>query len=269
MMNRNKEIWKDLLIIDDEQLIIDSLSKICELENYSYDSVNDAEDAKELILSKTYRLLICDIMMPKMDGFQFIEYLRDKNIITPIVITTGYSTFENAVRSLKQGAIGFIPKPFSVDEIISVIRRSLEYSKIMDHFDCPEKNGSVLISSPPKYFRLGYSVWANLDKEGTILIGVTSLFVETIVHPVTMKLEEPGEFLTQGKACIEVSAGDDTIHTIYCPISGKILEVNPEINISTDIILKDPYFKGWIYRIIPNDLDNDFKNLLSCSSDRF
>ncbi|MBI5731312.1 MAG: response regulator, partial [Ignavibacteriales bacterium] len=168
----------NILIIDDEEVVISSISKIATSEGYLVDSVLDAYSALQKISSSKYDLIICDIMLPGMDGFQFLAELESKRIETPVVMTTGYSTIENAVKSLYAGAIEFIPKPFTVDEMISVISRGIKYGSIIK-LRKSNDDSVILVPCPAKYYRLGYSGWMNKDNDGSVLIGATDSFIKT------------------------------------------------------------------------------------------
>ena len=85
-----------------------------------------SSDAAKAINNADNDLIICDIMLPDIDGFEFLEKLHSMEIKTPVIITTGFSTVENAVKSLYSGAIDFLPKPFTFDELISNIKRGLK-----------------------------------------------------------------------------------------------------------------------------------------------
>ena len=111
----------DILVIDDEQVIIDAVVKICKLENHNVDAAINVKTAIEKISKNYYSIIVCDIMMPDGDGFQILDELRNKNIDSALIMMTGYSTVENAVNSLYQGAVDFIPKPFTVDELLSSV----------------------------------------------------------------------------------------------------------------------------------------------------
>ena len=116
----------DILIIDDEQVVIDSVVKVVSSEGFKVDSAENASKALKKIMSNHYRLIICDIMMPEMNGFQFLKEINNMNNITPVIMTSGYSTIDNAIKSLLEGAIGFLPKPFTMNELMSRILRGLK-----------------------------------------------------------------------------------------------------------------------------------------------
>ncbi len=262
----------DILVIDDEQVIIEAVRKICNSENYSVDSSLDANDALKKIDSNNYKLIVCDIMMPEMDGFEFLDQLHIRKIDTPVIMTTGFSTVENAVKSLYKGAIDFIPKPFTVDEILNSIFRGMKYLEIQEKIKAQNESGDnstiIYVTCPSKYFRLGYSSWLAPDSTGSVLVGVTDLFlkaIETITKLETFKIDDE---VVQGNPLAFISTNDGLTHTVLSPISGRIIEQNTKLINNSNLIEKDPYFEGWFYRIIPSDYEYELKNLTACSSDR-
>ncbi|MFA7227603.1 MAG: response regulator [Melioribacteraceae bacterium] len=258
---------KNILIIDDEQVVIDSISKIAMMGDYSYETVMDAQSALEKISGEDFDLIICDIMLPGMDGFQFLSAIESKRIDTPVIMTTGFSTIENAVKSLYSGAIEFVPKPFTVDELTSVIHRGMKYSAL--HRMRKLKEDSVLIvPCPAKYLRLGYSAWMNLDFDGSVLIGATDFFIKTLEQIRKIELLPINEILTQASSAVKFETEDGLVHQLYSVISGTIIEINERLLNEPELLEKDPYFEGWIYRIIPSELAYEIKLLIPCSSDR-
>ncbi len=257
----------NILIIDDEKVIIDSIAKIVDLEGYSYDYALDFQSALEKIFSNYYNLIICDIMLPARDGFQILYELESKRIETPVIITTGYSTIENAVKSLYLGAIDYIPKPFSIDEMISVIKRGMRYSEMI----CQKKknkNNLLLVPCPAKYYRLGYSCWMNKEHDGSVILGATDFFIKTIEPILNIELMNVTDTLAQAMPSVKFSTKDGLAHQMFAAISGKIIARNEKLIGNSELIEKDPYFEGWIYKIIPSELEYEMKQLIPCSSDR-
>jgi CheY-like chemotaxis protein len=261
------ENHKNILIIDDEQVVIDSISKIVMMENYSCDTVMDAQSALEKISAGSYDLIICDIMLPGMDGFQFLSVVESKRIDTPVIMTTGFSTIENAVKSLYSGAIEFVPKPFTVDELTSVIHRGMKYSSLLQMKKTRE-DSVLIVPCPAKYLRLGYSAWMNIDFDGSVYIGATDFFIKTLEQIKKIELMQINDILTQASAAVKIETEDGLIHQLYSVISGTIIEKNEKLSDEPELLEKDPYFEGWIYRIIPSELAYEMKLLIPCSSDR-
>ena len=262
----------NILVIDNEKVIIDAVVKICSFENYSVDEALNVKTAIEKISKNYYSIIVCDIMMPDGDGFQVLNELQTRNIDSALIMMTGYSTVENAVNSLYQGAIDFIPKPFTVDELLSSIYRASKYQQIKEK----EKQSSIkdqkielyYVDCPTKYFRLGHSSWLCEERDGTVLIGICDLFLKTIDSVIVMEFLEPEEEIAMGVSCLTITSGDERTHKILSPVSGRIIEVNQILKLNSNLIEKDPYFEGWVYRAIPADLGYEIKNLIPCSSDR-
>ncbi|MFO7445849.1 MAG: response regulator [Ignavibacteriaceae bacterium] len=263
---------RDILVVDDEQVVIDAVTKICSAEGFTVDSANGAVIGINKIEKNSYKLIICDIMMPVIDGFGFLEELHKRKITSPVIMTTGFSTVENAVKSLYTGAIDFIPKPFTADEILNAVFRAVKYIEIQNNiskFLNGQSDVSIIyVPCPAKYYRLGYSSWVVEENTGSMLIGVTDLFLKTIDNVTGIELSRRDDEIVQGNACGQITDKEGRVHPLLSPVSGRIIEVNEEIKINNSIIEKDPYFKGWFYRIIPSDSEYELKSLTNCSSDR-
>ena len=262
----------DILVIDDEQVIVEAVDKICKLEDYPVDAALNVKTALEKISKHHYPIIICDIMLPDGDGFQILTKLQKINYNTALIMMTGYSTVENAVNSLYQGAIDFIPKPFTVDELLSSVVRTQKYLEIKkkqaEIFKQNNKNDLLYVTCPSKYLRLGYLSWVMQENDGSVLIGACDLFLKTIESVKEIELQSTDEEIAQGVSCVIIKSDDERIHKILSPVSGRIIEVNQKIIHNPNIIEKDPYFEGWIYRVIPADIGYETKFLIPCSSDR-
>ncbi len=261
-----------ILAIDDEQVILDSIVKLCSLENWQVDTAIDTESGLEKLSNKTYQLIISDIMMPGMDGFGLLEYLREKEISVPVIITTGFSTVENAVKALYTGAVDFLPKPFTLEELLSSVSRALQYSTIRDRQKAAMlKNDTetlLYIPCPAKYRRLGYGGWAFLEADGSVKIGLTDLFLRTIQSTIKhIDLLSADNEIVQGNSCFQIETDDELTHSLLAPLSGRILKVNEQILADITLIEKDPYFNGWFYTIVPANLEFELKYLIPCSSE--
>jgi CheY-like chemotaxis protein/glycine cleavage system H lipoate-binding protein len=261
---------RDILVIDDEEVITSAVNKICSAEGLSVDVAEQGTIGLELLDTCSYRLIICDIMMPGIDGFQFLKETARRNLPTPVVMATGYSTVENAVNSLYCGAIDFISKPFTADELITVVRRGVKYDALLKEASAGAAGATsiVFVPCPPKYFRLGYISWAMVESAGTVLVGLTDLFLKTIDGIHRIDLAPVDDEVVLGSSCVAITSAEGLIHNAMCPISGRIVEVNGAVSREPERIEKDPYFAGWLYRILPSDLEYDLQHLTSCSSDR-
>jgi len=261
----------DILVIDDEQVVEDAVVKICALDNHKVDVAANVKSAIEKISKNYYPIIICDIMMPDGDGFQILEELHNRNIDSSVIMTTGYSTVENAVNSLYKGAIDFIPKPFTVDELLSSVYRANKYQQIKSKqtiFSVQNENRELLyVTCPGKYMRLGYASWMFEERDGSVLIGVCDLFLKTIESVKEIELQKPEEEVMQGISCISITSITERTHKVLSPVSGRIVEVNENLLANSSLIEKDPYFEGWVYRVIPTDIEYEKKHLIMSSSE--
>ncbi len=262
----------DILVIDDEPVVLDAVVKLCSAEGFQVDTAAHALEGLKKIAQAGYRLIVCDIMMPDMDGFQFLERLAEKHIATPVIITTGYSTVENAVKSLYLGAIDFLAKPFTVEELLSTVRRGMKYQELSQSFNAAARERNdlypVYVPCPPSYYRLGYAGWVKVESDGSVKTGLSDLFIKVLGGIRRIEFFEREEETVQGNVCARVETEDQLIHNLLAPITGKILNFNEALSQNCALVEKDPYFRGWLYTILPSDLEYELKHLTPCSSDR-
>jgi CheY-like chemotaxis protein/glycine cleavage system H lipoate-binding protein len=257
---------RDILVIEDELSVTQAVLMVCEEEGMTASAVDNASEALRRLQNGTFRLVLCDIMMQGIDGFQFLEELARAGIDVPVIMMTGYSTVENAVKSLAAGAIDYIPKPFTADELLTAIRRSLRSSAILavaESAGLERRNSVEYVSCPDHYYRLGYVSWVLMEDEGTARIGICDLFLKATEGIRDLSLSEPGEDLVQGIPCAVATSPDGSEHGIMCPMSGKVLEVNAEALAKPSLVEKDPYFKGWLYRVLPSNPESNLRWLTS------
>jgi len=121
-----------ILVVDDEKDIRQLIGQILSDEGYKVCLASNSETAMEEINSKSPDLIILDIWLKdsNMDGIEILKTVRsnDKNI--PVVIISGHGNIEIAVAAVKQGAYDFLEKPFNTDQLIVVIKRALEASRL-------------------------------------------------------------------------------------------------------------------------------------------
>lgn len=260
---------RDLLVVDDEPVVAGAVARVARGEGLSADEAGSGPEGLALLAARPYRLVVCDVMMTGMDGFRFLAEAAKVRPGTPVLMTTGYATVETAVRSLTAGAEDFVPKPFTADELVAALKRALRRRALSAVAAGPGPRESLpFVPCPPKYHRLGAVSWTVGEDEGTALVGLTDLFLKTVDGAAAVELLAPGDEVAQGRPCaVVVSAAGDR-HPVMCPVSGRIVAANQRAAQSPRALEKDPYFEGWLYRLVPVDLASDLRNLVSCSSDR-
>ena len=122
----------DILIVDDERDIRELMADILEDEGYATRLAGNSDECMAQINAEPPALLILDIWLKdsNMDGIDILKRVRRDNPDIPVVIISGHGNIEIAVAAIKQGAYDFIEKPFNIDQLLVVIRRAMETSRL-------------------------------------------------------------------------------------------------------------------------------------------
>ena len=115
-----------LLIVDDEQSMRDFLAIMLKKEGYEVDTVEDGDEAIKAIEEDIYDLVITDIKMPGRSGLEVLHHVKQISPGTLVIVITAFSSTEDAVSAMKQGALDYITKPFEIEKIKLVIKNALE-----------------------------------------------------------------------------------------------------------------------------------------------
>ena len=111
-----------ILLAEDERSLSRAIVAILERNNYSVDAVYDGAEALDYIESGNYDAVIMDIMMPRVDGISAIKTMRERGIMTPILILSAKSEVDDKVEGLDSGANDYLTKPFEIKELLARIR---------------------------------------------------------------------------------------------------------------------------------------------------
>jgi CheY-like chemotaxis protein len=107
-----------ILAVDDEPIVLDSFRKILVLAGYSVDTVETGPEALALVRRNDYEFVFADLKMPGMDGLDVVKAVRHLRPDIDVAIITGYATVESAVSAMKFGAMDYVQKPFTEDELV-------------------------------------------------------------------------------------------------------------------------------------------------------
>ena len=118
-----------ILLVDDEPSILSVLSTLLKAEEYDTTSALGGENARELLMSEEFDLLLSDIRMSPVNGMELLRLAHERNPSMPVIMLTAYGSVETAIEALKLGAFDYITKPFKVDELLITVQRALEYNK--------------------------------------------------------------------------------------------------------------------------------------------
>lgn len=115
-----------VLIVEDEYNLADAIKERLEKEKLTVNIVEDGEEGYYYASTNTYDLIILDVMLPNMSGFQVLNKLRTDNISSKIIMLTARSTIEDKLNGLENGADDYLTKPFHMDELVARVNIQLK-----------------------------------------------------------------------------------------------------------------------------------------------
>ena len=116
-----------ILIVEDEMPIVDLISMGLKANGYKIDYALDGEVGADLIEKNHYDLILLDIMLPKFDGYELLEYAKGEQI--PVIFITAKGELKDRVKGLNMGADDYIVKPFEMEELIARVNSLLRRFK--------------------------------------------------------------------------------------------------------------------------------------------
>jgi len=120
---------QSVLIVDDEEIIRDFLSEV--LEDYEVTLASDGDEAIEKLTNKRFDLIITDLRMQRVAGEEVVRKATETYPDQKVIVMSGYSSLYSASQSVRNGACGFLSKPFSIKELLSAVDTALS--------DCEQK----------------------------------------------------------------------------------------------------------------------------------
>src|SRR5438105_12542871 len=120
----------NILVVDDERTIRESLRGILEDEDYKVLLAESGEACLELLKKRTCEIVLLDIWLPGMDGLETLERIKQIEDAPEVIKISGHGTIETAVRATKLGAFDFLEKPLSVDRTLILIKNALEAHRL-------------------------------------------------------------------------------------------------------------------------------------------
>jgi len=252
-----------ILVVDDEQVVLDSIKKHLKKDDYSIQTALTAKQGLDLLDGDTFDIVLTDLMMPEMDGLEFMKEVKDRHPHTPVIMITGYATINTALQATELGAFDYIAKPFTKSELRSVLQRA---SDLVLKADLPEGKETEDETSrgeeedrKPKI--IGDHSWLMMQKDGSVLLGVERSFLHKIGRIQNIFLPDPGDVIRQGSVYLQIFSADMRSHTVLSPLSGSVIEINNKVLSNPAAILEDPYGEGWMIRLKPSRFDLEIKAL--------
>ncbi|MBJ6726898.1 sigma-54-dependent transcriptional regulator [Geomesophilobacter sediminis] len=187
-----------ILIVDDEEGIRSSLAGILEDEGYRTIAAADGMEALAVCKREIPRLVLLDIWMPRMDGLQTLQALKERYPELNVIMMSGHGTIETAVKSTKLGAYDFIEKPLSLEKVVVTVENALAMTRLK------EENASLrglvlqsheMIGSSPAMVKLREQIRMVAPTNASVLItgenGTGKELVARSVHFHSQRREKP------------------------------------------------------------------------------
>lgn len=148
----------NILVVDDEVSIANLISEALINAGYSCKCLHDGKSAADEIEKNRYDLALLDIMLPEIDGFELIDYIRQYNI--PVIFLTAKADVRDRVKGLKAGAEDYIIKPFDISELLArievVLRRYNKTSEIINILDLEINTANRTVKKAGEFVELTY-----------------------------------------------------------------------------------------------------------------
>jgi CheY-like chemotaxis protein/glycine cleavage system H lipoate-binding protein len=244
-----------ILVVDDEVVVLGAVTKALKKTEYVIDTAQSAEEALSLLARARYDVVVTDLMLPELSGLQLMERMRDMEVRAETILITGYPSVQSALRAKKLGAFEYVTKPFTRQELLSVVVRAVR---------C-EKEATSLVAAtevPDRHYVIPDHGWARIEPDRTARIGMAQRFASATGGVVDLELPAEDDLVEQGRMCVVIRAEDGVEHYLNAPLSGRVLEVNERLESDPELAIRDPHGEGWLLRIEPQDEERELGNLV-------
>jgi len=260
-----------ILAVDDEETILNSFRKILVLAGYSIDTVERGSEALGLIRKNDYDFIFTDLKMPEMDGVELTKAAKHLRPDIDIIVITGYASIETAVETVKHGAMAYIEKPFTEDELLeflktALIKRQDNLEKQMRHKirlikpGTRESRSKYELNVPAGVFVSPQHAWAKIEMNGTVRIGPDDLIRKIFENVDQVGLPEAGQVIEKGQTLFSIKYSDFSLD-IPSPLSGKVTRVNSEHAEHPEWLSIKPFELSWMCGLEPSNLANELPDL--------
>jgi CheY-like chemotaxis protein/glycine cleavage system H lipoate-binding protein len=260
-----------ILAVDDEKIILDSLRKMLVLGGYSIDTVESGKEALGLVSKRDYDFVFTDLKMPGMDGVEVTKAVRHLRPDIDVIVVTGYGTIESAVETVQYGAMDYVEKPFTEDELLAfvktaLIKRQARLEKQVRHKvrlvkpGIGESKSRFELNVPAGAFISPQHAWARIELNGAVRIGLDDLIRKIFRHVDSVNLPETGRKIARGETLFSITYGDYSLN-IPSPISGTVISVNSEHAEHPEWLAIKPFELSWMCRVEPSNLAAELPDL--------
>jgi len=260
-----------ILAVDDEEIILSSFRKILVLAGYSIDTVERGSEALGLIRQNDYDFIFTDLKMPEMDGVELTRAAKHLRPDIDVIVITGYASIETAVETVKLGAMAYLEKPFTEDELLeflktALIKRQDSLEEPMGHIirlikpGVDESKSRSVLNVPAGVFVSPQHAWAKIELSGEVRIGPDDLIRKVFEKIDHVSLPKPGSEIKKGQALFSIKCGDFEMD-IPSPLSGKVTSINSEHTEHPEWLVIKPFELSWMCGVEPSNLANELMDL--------
>jgi CheY-like chemotaxis protein/glycine cleavage system H lipoate-binding protein len=260
-----------ILAVDDEKLILDSFRKILVFAGYSIDTVEKGSEALGLIRENDYDFVFTDLKMPEMDGVEVTKAVKHLRPDIDVIVITGYASIETAVETVKFGAMDYVQKPFTEDELLefvktALIKRQANLEKHMRHKirlikpGTGESKSKFELNVPAGIFVSKQHAWAKIETNGTVRVGPDDLIRKIFEKIDHVELPETSQIIEKGETLFSLECANYSLK-IPSPISGTITSVNSEHAEHPEWLAIKPFGLSWMCGIEPSNLAEELPGL--------
>ncbi len=260
-----------ILAVDDEHIILDSFRKILVLAGFSVDTVDNGPEALSLLRARDYDFLFTDLKMPVMNGVEVVKAAKHLRPDMDVVVITGYGTIETAVETMQFGAIDYVQKPFTEEELVAITNRLvIKREARMEAQRRPTVRvvapavAEVVASGeycvPGGAFVYPGHTWARIDPAGQVWTGMDDFARKHLKAVDRVEVPAVGTTVRRGEPLFTVRRGAQVAH-LLAPISGEITQVNEALKGSASLIVQSPYDRGWVCLVRPSNLAAELDGL--------
>jgi len=249
---------KTILVVDDEINVCKSIRLAVQPDVNDVDTALSGEEALQMCRKKNYDLIITDLMMPGISGMDLLEAVKINHPETAVIMVTGYPTIKTAVQAVKKGAFDYVPKPFTPQNLRSVVSRVFSISKDTQSAGLNSNERKV----PSGYHYMIGQTWLHLKKDKLVYVGVVHDFFQSSAHIKEVELPPALSELRQGEVCAELKDDKGFSHRIWSPVTGSVTRINSRIARETDLLYEDPYGEGWLFAVVQSCLEEDLEGLV-------
>jgi two-component system nitrogen regulation response regulator NtrX len=189
---------KNVLIVDDELAIRETLEQILSYEGYGVQKAASGSEALQVIQERRPDVMLLDVKMPKMDGFEVLErVIADENPV-PVIVISGHGTIETAVEAVKGGAYDYLEKPLDRSRLLVTLSNCLDHHQALSDRKIMQeqiKTSSPLIGQSPQMQQVRDFIAKVAPSEGTVLVtgenGTGKELVVRAIHQASARADRP------------------------------------------------------------------------------